>query len=472
MVSIVYTKGFEQVLPFVTAACIVIPGLVRLHVPLFELTTQRLILVVLVILYLAAGKKNPQMKRIPLGWLIALQIAWALLSTAHSVDPVASFKKLLSVVAEYYLLYFVFVTSITSVRTIYKILGAMVTALTICSILGVLSVYAQFDVMSLFPTVESKIGIALGIQGGGGGRLASTFPHPILYGAALALGLTIAMHLAKLSCPGRRRIILWISILLMFLNIYKSVSRGPWLALILAFVLYMLFEEAKIRKYQLKIAILCILVMIVRPGVFNTISDLYKETVAPPDWNNPKGLSYQYRYELRRVAQSALAKSADRALLGYGMETFSDLGLRGNLGGHDFPFMSCDSAWIEIMIETGYVGLLLIVIILMKPLLLAWKDYRRLDHPAKYLSLTFFILFVIYYFMMLSVAMYSWGQEGYMLWILVAACYAYHNLVRSESRAKDIEESSAQFGSVNAESEPALITGRGPALSWELPAGC
>ncbi|MGI9102759.1 MAG: O-antigen ligase family protein [Terriglobales bacterium] len=435
LVGIVLSKGFEDALPYVTFVCILLPGTCRINVGLFDLTAQRLVLMVLIVLYAFTAKKNGPQK-LPLQWLILAQVIWALISTANSVDPVMSLKKLLSVAVEYYLLYLIFLRSISSIRTVYRILGAMVGAMVVCSVFGTIELYGHWSVMSLFPAKVSRIGLLLGLTGGNEGRITATFPHPILFGAALAIALTVAMHLVKIANTSRRRVLLWMAILLMFLNIYRTLSRGPWLGLILAFLLFFFLEGGKLRKYQVAIAALCVLVMIIRPGVFETIKNLYYETTTTADWNDsPRTLGIAYRYELRRVAQQELEKSPARALWGYGMESFSYLNLQGHLAGHDFPFLSCDSAWIEIMIETGYGGLLLLGALLIKPAVLAWKNYRSFPEADKYLSLTFFISFVIYYFMMLSVAMYAWGQEGYMLWIMVACSIAYGNLVVSKSRA-------------------------------------
>ena len=107
------------------------------------------------------------------------------------------------------------------------------------------------------------------------------------------------------------------------------------------------------------------------------------------------------------------------------MESFYDLHLEGMLNGKPYAFLSCDSAWMELLVETGYVGLGIISLLLATPAWRAWKDFRTLPRPDRYLSLTLSVAMVTYYFMMLSVAMYAWGQNGYMLWIVIASAMAY-----------------------------------------------
>jgi O-antigen ligase len=233
------------------------------------------------------------------------------------------------------------------------------------------------------------------------------------------------------------------------------------LGIILAFILLFLFEPGKMRKYQMVIAALALAVLIIRPGVLETIRDLYGETF-DVRWGNPKGLSTEYRFELRRIAQATLARDFRRELWGYGMESFVDLNLEGELAGHRMPFLSCDSAWIELMLETGYVGLLLIACLLLMPAFLAWRDFRRLPSPDRYLSLTLFVTMTIYYFMMLGVAMYAWGQEGYMLWILIAASIVYGRLKRPVALPAGVMTGTPENGPPLVKAGPA----NSKSLSW------
>ena len=465
LAAIALVGDLEQALPFAAFACLLIPARCKIPIPgVFDVTGQRLILVTLLVFFIFRtnpDSKSSPVKNLPLALLIVAQVAWALVSTANSIVPLMSLKKLLGEVFEYYCLYIIYVKTISSVQTVYRILYGIVSAIFVCSIFGFFEAYTHWSLLSLFPLGEGRIGQTLGVSFSLGGGVSSTFPHRILFGAALAIGITLAMHLFKVAESRRKKVFLWVAIMLMFLNIYKTVSRGPWLGLILAFILLFVFEPGKMRKYQMVIAALALAVLIIRPGVLETIRNLYGESF-DVSWNNPKGMSAGYRLELRRITQAALAQDFRRQLWGYGMESFVDLNLEGELAGHQMPFLSCDSAWIELMVETGYVGLLLIACLLFTPAFLAWRDFRRLPSPDRYLSLSFFVTMIIYYFMMLGVAMYAWGQEGYLLWILIAASIVYGRLKQPVARPAGVMDGTAENG-------PALVKA-GPAnpksLSW------
>jgi hypothetical protein len=357
-----------------------------------------------------------------------VQVLWCLVSTANSIDPTASLKKMFSEVVEYYLLYFVLFRSITSTETIRKILYAVVLAMMLASFFGTIESYSNWRILDYFPENSTGFITANDEQTGRGARVESIFPHPILFAAAIATVLPMALYLVSVAKEKSQRIILWSGLLLMFLSLYKTQSRGPWMAAMLSVGLYMPWGGKKIRKYLLIIGILCAAVMMVRPGVYDTIADMYTATVDP---NSPMGASYQYRYALKDVATEALGRSPGRSLWGYGMESFFALHLTGPfLGKLDHPFISCDSAWMEVAVETGYVGLGLFVLLMLIPAHKAFRGLFKLPEEYRCLSSMFFACMAGYYFMMMSVALYAWGQNGYMLWMIIGMSLSLASVVK------------------------------------------
>jgi hypothetical protein len=76
------------------------------------------------------------------------------------------------------------------------------------------------------------------------------------------------------------------------------------------------------------------------------------------------------------------------------------------------------------------VGLVIMIILLFKPLLMTLNSYRRLPRPERYVSGVLFISLAAFYFLLLSVAGYNWGQQGFMAWILIALSVAYPGVVQ------------------------------------------
>jgi hypothetical protein len=357
-------------------------------------------------------------------------LVWNLVATANSIVLVMSVKKLLSVILEYYLLYFVFWRTISGAAAVHKIFMSIVSALIFCSAVGTLEIYCGFAPLSYFAAgVAHHFGTSVGTLDREV-RIQSTYPHPILYGAALATGITLALYLLRVVSTNAQRLFLWFGLMLMFLNLYKTTSRGPWLDAMLGCLLLLLFGTRRVRKDILCIAALCGALLIVRPGVWSTITGVYENTFST---GNATGSSYAYRYALQHAAVEHLLNGATmRAVWGYGPESFFDIHLEGMLLDQPHVFLSCDNAWVEFLMETGFVGLTIVAILLLKPVHAALRQWWKRRGTGQYLGLILLINFILIYLQMYSVGMYSWGQNGYILWILIAITFKSSTFVGSE----------------------------------------
>jgi len=260
LVAVAFYKGVEQALPFLAFFMVLIPNESKIPLPgLFDLTTQRLVLVTVAALYFLLGERNAQAgrtARTSLKYLIAAHIGWSLISTANSVVFDISFKRLLSQVLEYYLLYYVLTRAVSQVRTIHKILFAIVAAISVCGIFAYLEAYHSWSVLSLFPEEFSAYGTEPMVEFGRGLRVRATFPHPILFGGAIAITIPLALYLQTIFLSRLQRILLWLAILLMFLSLYKTGSRGPWIALTLSLGVLFLVWQNRARTYLALLGIL------------------------------------------------------------------------------------------------------------------------------------------------------------------------------------------------------------------------
>jgi hypothetical protein len=216
----------------------------------------------------------------------------------------------------------------------------------------------------------------------------------------------------------------------MFMNIYKTGSRGAWIALALSFGLLFVFSQNHVRKYLLMVALLTVTVLVVRPGVWTSLSDLYTATGNP---DSPQGSSYEWRYALYHLAYEKLSLDLPRAVWGYGPESFYYLRWSRVFGGNVVVFESCDSSVAQLLIETGCIGFLIVAIFLIKAVILAFRNYWKMAAPYDFLSLILFCNLVAFCFMMTNVAILGWGQQTYMLWFIVAISAVYPQLVQSES---------------------------------------
>jgi len=427
------TKGFERVLPLSAFLLMLFPVESQIPLPgLFDLTTQRLIVIVLVALYFSMGRSQNhggQKEKLPFRNLLICLIVWMLLSSAVSVVPDVSLKSTLSQLLDFIVPYYIYAKTVSKVETVNKILFAFVAAMFVCSIFAYLEIYWDWSILSVFPRVGHRFGEAFGEVGDRGVRAQATFPVPILFGAALAMAIPLALHLLTVFKAKGQRLFLWSATMLMFLGIYKSGSRGPWLALALSLAILLFLRRDAVRKYLGIILVLTATVLIVRPGVWDTFANLYHETRNP---DSAQGASYEWRYALYRVAERELSKDFGRAVWGYGPESFYYLGLTTQffLDGEvrNVPVETCDSAVVEVLMDTGCVGFLLVAVFLLKSASAAFRNFRKLPSPANSLFVVFFANICAFCFLMTNVQIWGWGQQNYLLWIGVALMMIYPGL--------------------------------------------
>ena len=423
----------EDSLPIFAFFATLMPLEARLVIPgVFDLTTMRIALLVLLPLYLIR-KEDRNTRPIPLKSLMLIHVIWAICSTVYSLSVATSVKQLISQVLEYYLLYFLFIRIITRVQTLYNIIYAMIMAIAVCCVFSLLEAYANYSILRIFPPnlwITYNGGLdPLYVEWGRGLRVRSTFPHPILFGDALAMMIPLTLYLLSMWSGKLQRRLLWLSLLLMFWAIYKTVSRGPWIATGLCCTLLFVFTNSRVRKYLSVMALMGVVVMASRPGIWQTVADLYDSST---DSASPVGASYLYRDTLTLSVKQAVAVDMTRTLLGYGLGTFRELGLDITFLGVTQRWYTCDDNWAAFLYETGYVGLLIIFILLMSPLFIAFRSYIRLPKPENQLSGVLFISLVGFYFLLMSVAGYSWGQQGYMSWILISLVIS-HSMISSST---------------------------------------
>jgi len=440
LLIVALTKGFERALPMVAFLLMLFPYESQIRMPgFFDLTTQRIIIMELVVLYFALGRTAKNVgtpEKLPLRYLIVLLIAWKLLSSANSVVPDVSIKATLSQVFDFAVPYYIFAKAISKSETVEKILLAFFSAVFVLSIFGAFEAYTGWSIMAQFPVAPHRFAGMADALSDRGIRVQATFATPIMFGTALALAIPIGLYLLSVAKTAGRKLFLWAAILLMFLDIYKTSSRGPWLAIILSVAVMFVFGRGPVRRSLAVIVLLSVTVLVVDPGVRDTIGNIYGATLDP---DTPQGESYQWRYMLYGVAQRELSKDLGRSLWGYGPESFYFLGLTAQFrvegGEHTVKVESCDSEVVQLLMDTGCIGFLIMVALLAKSASCSFRNSRKMTSPASTLFLVLFVNILVFSFMMTNVVIF-WGQQSYMFWILIALTMTYPALVLAGPQGK------------------------------------
>ncbi|MBZ5658905.1 MAG: O-antigen ligase family protein [Acidobacteriia bacterium] len=424
-----FLKGLERTLPLIAFLLMLFPYESQVTLTgYFDLTTQRLIVILTFLLYVFSSEAKERGK-LPLRNTIFFLMAWMLIASAFSVVFVTSIKSVLSEFFDFFLIYYIFAKSITRTETVRKIMYGFVASMVVCSLLGIAETYWNWSVMGLFPEVYHRFANLLGAVPDRSDRVQTTFGHAILFGAALAMTIPMGLYLISVSKTAKQKVFLWTATMLMILNLYKTTSRGPWLAAALSMAVVLLSGGRQIRRYVMWIGALAVIALLARPGIWETIANLYSQTLTP---ESVQGSSYEWRYALYDQAFLHLNHDFWRALWGYGPESFFFLGWKGLFQGQIVPFESCDSSIAQLMIETGYVGFLLAISVF---LIAGYKAFRyslKIPKPANLPCVVLFVNICAFVFLMTNVAILGWGQQSYMAWIVIAMAMIYPGLLEKE----------------------------------------
>jgi hypothetical protein len=432
---------------------------VRAKIPAgVDVTTQRALVCTLVILFLLKAPRVAGRRSVGL-WtmdrIVVVQSLWFLLSAATSIMSLLSFKAVIAQGVECFCVYYVFSRSISSRKGIERILIGIVAGLGVCCLFGTVEAYTGWNVgQAWFPQAAGDFDIDPYLDLQRGVRIGSTYPHPILYGTALAGSIPIAYYLLSTVGTLWRKVLLCGTISAMLLNAFKTTSRGPWIMVGVSLGLLAIFSSS--RRIRGNIAVTGIItggVLLVRPGIWATIWNLWTSSF---DTGTVAGMSASYRSVLWRTATDMLSRSPERWLLGYGRGTFFFLNLSALWpDGKTRPLLSCDSAWVELLMDTGWIGLTITIALLGTPLVKTLDQWLRASRRDRDLLLLLGVLMGTYYIEMTSVAIYSsWCQNVYMLWMVVSCAMVLSSLLDEERRNRRRDLSRRRDASLNLPAEP------------------
>lgn len=392
-------------------------------------TIQRLILILLFITWLLSHQKSEQsFTHVPFFNILVLIGVVNLVSLLMSADFVFSLKQYLSFTVEIILFYTLIMTVLSSSNKddIIRLLSYSCFALAVIAFFAIIERYTGFNpVDALVPGYvrQSKYS----------GDILSTYPHRILLGAAMAMGWPLALALADYFKKERSKSVLfWGFIIMLVPSCYFSFSRGPWIASLIAGGVMLILGSGNIKKKLIFVMVLISLILIMKPGVFDTIRNLFEETLNPSSF---KGETYQYRWELWSIAYEEVSKSIGRFLFGYGpgMSEVFHFDRILSYSGDRYEVWSWDNQYAVYFLEGGLIGLALSITLYLSVLGSLFIRWRKVDKQYKNLIAGISASVVVMLFMMTNVKIFA-PQLNYLFWTLISSAIALSRVVSFERR--------------------------------------
>jgi hypothetical protein len=394
-----------------------LPDSIRIGLPagLPQLTIHRILIVVAFIFLIK--NRSPDRRRWPIPniRLVLLFGLSQLVSLCIATQFVPGLKGVFSYAIEVVLFYVLITEYVQTESDIVRLLSSICYGLFAVAVVATIDKYLKIDLVEIFLPFRSsewKEGIT------------ATYPHRILLGYAMVMGLPLSLalstHIKEIT---QRRVMNGIAILLIGAT-YFSMSRGAWIGLGVGVVGLVLVGGRSMQKKLIIIAALAAALLILRPGVKETIRDSYLETV---DEDTVKGGSYEYRWQLWGVAWKEIQVSTERLLFGFGPVSTESMDLTDYFRGREgysssmtiLGYTSWDNNYASDLIELGVVGLTFEAILHFSIVWILINNWRKSDPKNRVLQGAIMIACLIFMLAMTNVFIFS-PQLKYLFWTLVA----------------------------------------------------
>ncbi|MGZ5565711.1 MAG: O-antigen ligase family protein [Limisphaerales bacterium] len=429
-------RDFDKGVAVAVFFLVLLPREVSIPLPgaLPDLTGHR---VVLLILLLSALPRMRSVNMAPVSsivMLLCLEGSCRLLSTFTAVDAGASIKAVIDYWIETVMFVVIMLSVLKERRTIQFVAWSSLSALVIIAALGTIEKYTGTNLVA--EVIPDMVKQSDGVS--------ATFRHRILFGYAMAMGFPIALALRD---TGERRWKRWlptIGVLLLLAASYYSGSRGPWVGCALGGVVLAFTAGRSMRRKLTFLAVIGVLLLATRPGVYDTISSLWSQSF---DENTVKGRSTDYRRLLWHIAYEELTKSVDHAVLGYGghstelldVSAYFDVGAGGTTEG--LGHTSWDSQLASDFMQFGFLGFgveLLLYLAIFKVFHRACRNVR--DGPDREFMGACSAAAAIFFWAMTTVAIFN-PQLYFLFWVFVAiAARFYSATANDEDNISDFSE--------------------------------
>lgn len=428
---------------YITGICVSVAILIsasegiRIDLPgdLPPITIHRVILLIWYFHYIRNGRlQTTGRTRAPMLSLLILLLCSKLVSACFSTHPAHSLKDCLGILLEQLLFYNLVFRSINGFPNAVRVVKAACVGL---GFVGVLAFFEYYTGVNIAAKIDPTIPVSLeeGIDG--------TFRHRILLGYAMAMIIPPSIVLAQTYTLGSKKRLYQVACLFSVAVCYFTNSRGPWLGAGISLIVLGCLGSKKVRKLLLAALAISVCVLILRPGVRSTISDLMLST---PDPETYRGSSYAYRKELWGVAYGEITKSPIRTLFGYGglSTEFMNLFDKFQYGGNIFRtgFSSWDNQYAANLIEFGFLGFTIEALVYLSLLRKLWYDLQKSPPAENDFRTALMASAIIYLWALTNVWMFS-IQIKFLFWSLVGVSFA----LSESTNYVQIEANKAKKGS-------------------------
>jgi hypothetical protein len=377
---------------------------IAINISLPTLTIQRLVLIVMFFFWFFNKNINKNKNIFFMQILILLSIS-NFISIFLSPIYLVAFKRYFYFLFESIIFFLIIQTSIKDRIVLNNIIKSVAYSLLFLSIVGIIQRYTGIQPHFYFGDRLSYDFQKVSVDLSSTSDVTSFYNHRIHFGIACSIGTLYFLYLSVME-KNKKLLYVFFSLVTM-ISLYFSFSRGPWLSLFLAFSFLVIVYPKIYFKKAVIFLLLSSTILIIRPGIFETLSGYYNNTLDP---TTVKGSSFNWRFTIMNLALNNLLNSPSvlNIFFGYGLGSvaINDFGTALLTTNRTVEIESWDCEFASKIYQEGIFGVALLLYIYF---LCFYKGliyfYHKTPHPQEILLCLSCIL--VFIFMKINVSIFS-----------------------------------------------------------------
>jgi O-antigen ligase len=429
--TIVFTVAYRSLLSWDSLLATLV--LVILFVPIqryvlpgslpFELEPYRLLVAFIVAGWTASLLVDPsvRLRRTGLELPVVLIVAAVLGSIVANGGRVAAREpevvKGVTFFLSFVLLLFLIASVVRTRAQIDRLLRVLVVGGAVVASLAIVESRTQYNAFDhlagVVPLLHSGDFSVASAEEGRGARAYASAQHPIALGAALVMLIPLAIYLVRRSA----RAYWWIAVGLLSIGALATLSRTSVLMLVAVAGVFFWLRRRETRRFWPLLVPALLAVHLVIPGTLGTL----KESFFPAGGLIAEQSSNPGTRGQGRIADlgPSLREFADTPLVGQGFST--------RIVDRQHPRASdqiLDNQWLGILLETGIVGFVGWLLLLLRPIRRLGRAAKEDDSDQGWLYVAFAASLTSYAVGMLTFDAFAFIQASFVLFILLGLSVA------------------------------------------------
>jgi len=359
-------------------------------------------------------------RHFPLIGYVLLYVAAAVVSSIFSVDRLVSFYGVLGRdILEQFVMFYLLLFFLSHPRGWHSIKNTLFISIALVCVIGIFERITYYNPILTPLHMEPEIREGLW-------RIRSTFFHPIALGCFLNLVFPFVLVEIIQNRQVVKKLLLGLLLASIAIAQFFTVSRAPWLCLILELCIFIFWWGTKDYKAAIYAIVLVAITFSAITVVYNSNSTFNKLFKPMFDPQKQKETSSEY-YRILLVHAITDRLEGARWIYGYGPNAFYLSDVEARYEGEKHTLTSPDNHYARILLEYGVMGIAFFGLLIMAAMSVCLAAVRKLIcDKAKLLAVGCLASVVGFIIVNASASMFQIYPLGMLFWLAVAIAINLH----------------------------------------------